>query len=60
MDVVAGTRRIGDRAVLMADGVPMKDREFPLIGSGVPTVAPLIIPSQIGEAQAGAGVIRSR
>jgi hypothetical protein len=44
----------------MAGGVPMGDREFPLIGSGVPTVAPLIILSQIGEALAGVGVIRSQ
>jgi DNA-binding CsgD family transcriptional regulator len=59
VEVVAGTRRIGNRAVLMAGGVPMGGREFPPTGSGVPAAAPLIIPSPIGEAQAGAGVIRS-
>jgi hypothetical protein len=57
---VAGTRRIGDRVALMAGGVPMGGREFPLTGFGVPAAAPLIIPSPIGEAQAGAGVIRSQ
>ena len=58
--VVAGIRRIGDRAVLMVGEVPIGGREFPPTGSGVPAAAPLIIPSQIGEAQAGAGVIRSQ
>ena len=57
--VVAGTL-LRDRAVLMADGVPMPGLEFPPTGSGVPAAAPLIIPSQIGEAQAGAGVIRNQ
>jgi hypothetical protein len=57
--VVAGTL-LRDRAVLMADGVPMRGREFPPTGSGVPAAAPLIIPSQIGEVPMGGGVIRSR
>ena len=55
-----GLARIGRRTVIMAGGVPMRGREFRPTGFGVPAVAPLIIPSQIGEAQAGAGVIRSR
>jgi hypothetical protein len=57
--VVAGTRRIGGRMVIMAGGVPMAGREFPPIGSGVPTAGPLIIPSQIGEARRAGGVIPS-
>jgi len=57
--VVVGTRRILDRAVSVAGGVLMVGREFPPTGSGVPAAGPLIIPSQIGEARAAAGVIRS-
>jgi hypothetical protein len=55
-----GSHPCRDRAVLMADGVPMRGREFPPTGSGVPAAAPLIIPSQIGEVPMGGGVIRSR
>src|SRR5258708_1363227 len=45
--VVVGTLRIRNRGPLMADGVPMRGREFPPTGSGVPAAAPLIIPSRI-------------
>jgi hypothetical protein len=48
-----------DRAVSVAGGVPIVGRELPPTGSGVPAAALLIIPSQIGEARAAAGVIRS-
>ena len=54
-----GFRRTGGRTAIMVDGVPMEGRRSPLIGSGVPAVAPLIILSQIGEARPAGGVIRS-
>jgi hypothetical protein len=58
--VLAGARRIRDRAVLMAGGVPMEGREFPPTGSGVPAAGHSIIPSLIGEARRADGVIRSQ
>src|SRR5260370_27993313 len=58
LGVVVGTRRIRDRAFLIADGVPMWGRGFPPTGFGVPAAVPLIIPSLlIGEGrQAGGGI----
>jgi hypothetical protein len=57
--MLAGARRIGDRAVLMAGGCPMEGREFPPTGSGVPPAAHSIIHSLTGEARRADGVIRS-
>jgi hypothetical protein len=60
LGVVVGTRRIRDRAFLIADGVPMWGRGFPPTGFGVPAAVPLIIPSLlIGEARQAGGVIRN-
>ena len=56
--VAVGTRRIGDRAVLMA--VPMAGQEFLTTISGFPEAQSLMIPSRIGAAQRVGGVIRSR
>ena len=55
--VAVGTRRIGDRAVLMA--VPMAGQEFLTTISGFPEAQSLMIPSRIGEVQRAGGVIRS-
>jgi hypothetical protein len=41
--VVAGTPRIRGRAVLIAGGVPLGDREFPPTGSGFPGAQSLMI-----------------
>src|SRR5215813_375609 len=60
MAVVAGTPLIRDRAVLIADGVPMGGQEFLTITSGFPGAQSLMTPSRIGEARPAAGVIRSR
>ena len=43
----------GRRTALLAAGFLMRGREFPLIGSGVPATAPLIIRSRIGVALPG-------
>src|SRR3984893_10758574 len=60
LGVVVGTRRIRDRAFLIAEGVPMWGRGFPPTGFGVPAAVPLIIPSLlIGEARQAGGVIRN-
>src|SRR5260370_40470047 len=60
LGVVVGTRRIRDRAFLIADGVPMWGRGFPPTGFGVPAAVPLIIPSLlIGEAPRAGGGIRN-
>jgi hypothetical protein len=58
--LVAGTVRIRDRAVLMADGFRMAGQEFPTTTSGFPAALSLMIPSRIGEARQAGGVIRSR
>jgi hypothetical protein len=55
-----GTLRIRDRAVLMADWVPMRGGEFPLTGSTFPGALSLMIHSQIGETRRAAGVTLSR
>jgi hypothetical protein len=49
----------GRRTGLLAAGFLIRGRDFPLIGSGVPAAAPLIIRSRIGVALPGAGVIHN-
>jgi hypothetical protein len=57
---VVGARRIRDRTVLMAGGVPMAGRRSLITGSTFLGAQSLMIHSQIGEARAAAGVIRSQ
>jgi hypothetical protein len=57
--VTEGVRLIGGRTVTIAGGVAMAGRRSPLTGSGVPAVAPSIIPSLIDEARPGGWAIRS-
>ena len=53
--VTEGVRLIGGRTVTIAGGVAMAGRRSPLTGSGVPPVAPSIIPSLIDEARPEGG-----
>src|SRR5215471_6282705 len=53
-------RGAGGRMLLPAGGLAVWGRWSRLTGSGVPAVAPLIIPSPIGEGRLEAGVIRSK
>jgi len=53
--VTEGVRLIGGRTVTIAGGVAMAGRRSPLTGSGVPAVAPSIIPSLIDEARPEGG-----